>query len=616
MQFIKKEQIKAFIKIILSITLLFSCKYPWKKVLAETPWQPTNLTKEHISSIETTPYGIFAGEFSTKYWELPFNGIYFSSDKGMNWVKSGLKYRGVTDIAHTKDIVFATTYYSTTQYPAGLYKSTNWGKDWSHVGPDTPASKVEVLGDTVLLGTYNQGLWISNDLGKSWKRILEGEERMQYIDKIFMDEAIIFVRGHNEYRNFLSSKDNGITWEREEWLEILDAFDFWVYDNLLYIATDYLNIVVSKDFKTIYRLVGNFDSNPVHSLYRIGVNFYAGVLNEASNVLDIYKSTDQGINWESTNLTEAVNTDSLEDIQSITGVPSYIFGLFPGKGVYRKEISFKRDKEPFLGNLWKNQKPNDILNKITSFFDHEYPLLGYGFYSEPSEYTSSTVNFLGQKGKEPEIYYSSHNGYDFALPYGTELTAPYDGIAKGVYCPACGNTILIKHPNGYMTVYMHLQKENLIAQMWEDNIPVNEGDVIGKVGMTGNTTGPHLHFEVRKPDYTIPGWGTGHPSGLTDPFGWQNDFKYDPWAFFKWEDGLGRHTGKASKYLWKEETNLSGIKKAFNGNPLLMDLDNINIQIPSTIYPLPLAFQIAYLTPPTPPESTQKYVEGTALSIV
>ena len=61
------------------------------------------------------------------------------------------------------------------------------------------------------------------------------------------------------------------------------------------------------------------------------------------------------------------------------------------------------------------------------------------------------------------MYYSSHDGYDYSLKYGTNILAPADGFAEYHYCNPCGNSIKINHLNGYQTTYMHLQKEGLIT---------------------------------------------------------------------------------------------------------------------------------------------------------
>ncbi|MBK7144239.1 MAG: M23 family metallopeptidase [Xanthomonadales bacterium] len=85
-----------------------------------------------------------------------------------------------------------------------------------------------------------------------------------------------------------------------------------------------------------------------------------------------------------------------------------------------------------------------------------------------------------------------HSGIDFDGDYGTEILAVGSGVVSfsGVK-PGYGNTVEIDHGNGYVTRYAHNSK-NLVAV----GDPVRDGDVIGKVGSTGRSTGTHVHFEV------------------------------------------------------------------------------------------------------------------------
>lgn len=93
-------------------------------------------------------------------------------------------------------------------------------------------------------------------------------------------------------------------------------------------------------------------------------------------------------------------------------------------------------------------------------------------------------------------YNKMHRGLDFAAPRNTPIFAAGNGTIKyrgrkGAY----GNFIEIKHSNGYSTAYAHMNKFN---KRFRRGSKVKQGDVIGYVGTTGRSTGPHLHYEVRK----------------------------------------------------------------------------------------------------------------------
>ena len=87
----------------------------------------------------------------------------------------------------------------------------------------------------------------------------------------------------------------------------------------------------------------------------------------------------------------------------------------------------------------------------------------------------------------------AHKGTDFAAPIGTGVKAPGDGVVDFIGVKSgYGNVIVLKHPNNVSTVYGHLSK---FASGVRKGAKVNQGDLIGYVGMTGLATGPHLHYE-------------------------------------------------------------------------------------------------------------------------
>ena len=97
--------------------------------------------------------------------------------------------------------------------------------------------------------------------------------------------------------------------------------------------------------------------------------------------------------------------------------------------------------------------------------------------------------------KHPILGYNKkHQGVDFAAPTGTPIMAAGTGHIEFVgNNGGAGKYIRIKHLNGYKTSYSHLSK---YAPGIQKNIKVRQGQVIGYVGNTGLSTGPHLHYEV------------------------------------------------------------------------------------------------------------------------
>ncbi|MEM8725451.1 MAG: peptidoglycan DD-metalloendopeptidase family protein [Pseudomonadota bacterium] len=88
-----------------------------------------------------------------------------------------------------------------------------------------------------------------------------------------------------------------------------------------------------------------------------------------------------------------------------------------------------------------------------------------------------------------------HNGVDFAAPTGTPIYASGDAtVAFAAPRGAAGNFIRLDHGEGMQTWYMHL---NAFAEGLVPGKPVTQGEIIGYVGTTGGSTGPHLHYEIR-----------------------------------------------------------------------------------------------------------------------
>jgi len=104
-----------------------------------------------------------------------------------------------------------------------------------------------------------------------------------------------------------------------------------------------------------------------------------------------------------------------------------------------------------------------------------------------------------------------HKGTDFAAKKGTPIMASGDGkIIRARWCGGGGNCIKIKHNSTYLTVYAHLSK---FAAGIKEGVRVKQGRIIGYVGSTGMSTGPHLHYEVIENNKKINSQTLKLPSG-------------------------------------------------------------------------------------------------------
>ena len=91
-------------------------------------------------------------------------------------------------------------------------------------------------------------------------------------------------------------------------------------------------------------------------------------------------------------------------------------------------------------------------------------------------------------------FWSGHRGIDVAAGMGAGIYASDTGavVYAGPIGGGYGNMVMIDHGNGYQTLYAHLSQVNVRC-----GVSVSGGQMIGLAGSTGNSTGPHLHFEVR-----------------------------------------------------------------------------------------------------------------------
>jgi murein DD-endopeptidase MepM/ murein hydrolase activator NlpD len=114
------------------------------------------------------------------------------------------------------------------------------------------------------------------------------------------------------------------------------------------------------------------------------------------------------------------------------------------------------------------------------------------FLASPLEFSRITSGFGGRIHPISRSF-RDHKGVDYAAPTGTAVRSVGDGVigfagTQGGY----GNVVEVKHRDGKTTLYAHLSRIGVTL-----NQKVEQGDVIGAVGTTGYSTGPHLHFEFR-----------------------------------------------------------------------------------------------------------------------
>jgi murein DD-endopeptidase MepM/ murein hydrolase activator NlpD len=193
---------------------------------------------------------------------------------------------------------------------------------------------------------------------------------------------------------------------------------------------------------------------------------------------------------EAAALTDATNKSSAQGyIESIQGklqkINDYLRkrGL---KGFSTKDVGGDNSSSNAVSDNEKYSLYDEYLSRLlnsVAFTPMGYPRLssitsGFGYRANPFDSDSAEL----------------HPGVDFKGATGDPVRVTADG--KVVFTgrkSGYGNCIIVQHKNDFQTLYGHLSHINV-----GDGQQVKTGDVIGKVGSTGRTTGPHLHYEVRK----------------------------------------------------------------------------------------------------------------------
>ena len=177
-----------------------------------------------------------------------------------------------------------------------------------------------------------------------------------------------------------------------------------------------------------------------------------------------------------------------------------------------KDDSFQIIYEEFLNESGEIIETGNIIfanlnlkNEDLKLYRHEYEKNKIDYFDENGKSMKKTLmktpingarlsSSFGKR-KHPILGFTKmHTGTDFAAPIGTPILASGDGlVVRAKWCGGGGNCVKIKHNRVYQTVYAHMSK---FARGIKKGARVKQGQIIGYVGSTGLSTGPHLHYEV------------------------------------------------------------------------------------------------------------------------
>ena len=232
--------------------------------------------------------------------------------------------------------------------------------------------------------------------------------------------------------------------------------------------------LLKKDVETndeeIYTKVTE-DSTPYYKYYAITEDkeekFYVSTFEEAEKVIDELEEKESA-NEEKIGIIEKYG----KELKEFTDVEKCVSELYEKKVIVQKST--------YTAPSASNYTSGSSSAKVS---------LGISLINPVSGVITSRF------GSNESVRDHTHSGLDISAPYGTAIkaaasgTVTYSGNANDGY----GYYVIISHGNGVSTVYAHCSQLLVSAGQ-----TVSQGEVIAKVGSTGNSTGNHLHFEVRK----------------------------------------------------------------------------------------------------------------------
>ncbi|MFH2093706.1 MAG: peptidoglycan DD-metalloendopeptidase family protein [Pseudomonadota bacterium] len=190
----------------------------------------------------------------------------------------------------------------------------------------------------------------------------------------------------------------------------------------------------------------------------------------------------------------AWDIDFIKDIQpgdefNVLVEKRYRNGKLYGYGKIQAAFFTNRENQ-FKAFLYKDSSGR------SGYYDENGNSLQKAFLKAPLSFSRISSKFTKKRLHPIFKEYRPHPGVDYAAPEGTPIKAVGDGIISQIgFNKGMGNTITIRHYNGYTTSYNHMSR---FSKGMKKNKKLLQGDVIGYVGMTGYATGPHLDFRMTK----------------------------------------------------------------------------------------------------------------------
>ena len=310
-------------------------------------------------------------------------------------------------------------------------------------------------------GKVQKGQFFSNLLAAHGMSAGESYALTQACDSVF---DVRTLRVGNAYRAYYSGEDRleYLVYDRDRMhcivFDCSEPYSAWVYEKPVLHNEKYADVTISS---SLWNDMIAADVSPLLIL----------------SLSDIYAWTVDFFGLQKGDRFRVLYQETVCDGEVIS-VDTVRYAVFSHAGQDYPAIMYDQEDG---GNLWWNEKGESMRK---------------AFLKAPLKYSRISSGFSYARKHPVTRKVQPHTGVDYAAPKGTPVMTIGDGVVTSVkYEGAGGNTVRIRHNSVYSTAYLHLSK---YAKGLKAGQRVRQGDVIGYVGSTGRSTGPHLDFRVWK----------------------------------------------------------------------------------------------------------------------
>lgn len=319
---------------------------------------------------------------------------------------------------------------------------------------------------SVVEGKVKNGQFFSSLLSSLGMSAQEAYNLTQACDSVFDVKTLRVGQAYRAYYSRHPERSEGsplyLVYDRDKASSIVFScrppYEAWVYEKPVTIESRYADVTISSSLWVDMRAA---DVSPLlivslSDIYAWTVDFFALQKGDRFRVLYEEKVCDG----------EVIAVDTVR------------YAVFSHAGEDFPMVMYNQGDG---GNIWWNEKGESMRK---------------AFLKAPLNYSRISSGFSYARRHPVTRRVQPHTGVDYAAPKGTPVMTIGDGVVTSVkYEGAGGNTVRIRHNSVYSTAYLHLSR---YAKGLKAGQRVRQGEVIGYVGSTGRSTGPHLDFRVWK----------------------------------------------------------------------------------------------------------------------